>query len=93
MGIARRRAAHHMHAAMKALHFLRFASDATILALIAGGVLAISALAAWRDVRRRRRRNIDAVGIMPWRDIAAISSIAGLVMLAMAVMGWIKGDG
>ena len=82
-----------MHAAMKALHFLRFASDATILALIAGGVLAISALAAWRDVRRRRRRNIDAVGIMPWRDIAAISSIAGMVLLAMAVMGWIKGDG
>ena len=80
-----------MHAAMKALHFLRFASDATILALIAGGVLAISALAAWRDVRRRRRRNIDAVGIMPWRDIAAISSIAGFVLLAMAVMGWIKG--
>ena len=38
-----------MHAAMKALHFLRFASDATILALIAGGVLALSALAVWGD--------------------------------------------
>jgi len=82
-----------MHAAMKALHFLRFASDATILALIAGGVLMLSAFAFWGDVRRRRRRNIDAVGLMPWRDIAAISSIAGMVLLAMAVMGWIKGDG
>ena len=71
--------------------FLLFASDATILALIAGGVLALSALALWRDRKRRQRSEIDAVGLMPWRDIAALSCFAGLVMLAMAVMGWIRG--
>ncbi len=71
--------------------FLRFASDATVLALVAGGLLALSALAVWGDRRRRLRRDIDAVGLMPWRDIAAFSSFAGLALLAMAVMGWLKG--
>jgi len=80
-----------MHAAMSLLHFLRFASDATITGLIAGAVLALSVLALWGDARRRRRREIDAVGLMPWRDIAALTSIAGFVLLAMAVMGWIRG--
>lgn len=71
--------------------FLLFASDATILALVAMAVLALSVLAFWRDRRRRQRREIDAVGLLPWRDIAALTCFAGLVMLAMAVMGWIRG--
>jgi hypothetical protein len=71
--------------------FLLFASDATLFAVAAAGVLAISVLAFWRDRRRRQRREPDAVGLLPWRDIAALSSIAGLVMLAVAVMGWIRG--
>lgn len=71
--------------------FLLFASDATILALVAGALLALSALALWGDRRRRRRREIDAVGLMPWRDIAALACFAGLVLLAMAAMGWIRG--
>lgn len=72
-------------------HFLRFASDATIIGLIAGGLLALSALAFWGERRRRLRREVDAVGLMPWRDIAALSCFAGLALLAMAVMGWLRG--
>jgi len=72
-------------------HYLLLASDATILALIAAALLALSGLALWGDVRRRRRRHIDAVGLMPWRDIAALACFAGLILLAMAVVGWLKG--
>ena len=72
-------------------HSLLLASDATILALVAGAMLALSALAMWGDARRRRRRQIDAVGLMPWRDIAALACFAGLILLAMAVVGWIRG--
>ena len=71
--------------------FLRFASDATLIAMLAASLLALSGLAFWGDMRRRRRRDIDAVGVMPWRDIAAIASFAGLALLAMAVMGWLRG--
>ena len=61
------------------------------VAMVAMAVLALSGLAFWRDRRRRQRREIDAVGLLPWRDIAALTCFAGLVMLAMAVMGWIRG--
>jgi len=71
--------------------FIRFASDATIAALAGGGLLALSGIAVWGERRRQGRRHVDAVGIMPWRDIAALTSFAGLVLLAMAVMGWLKG--
>jgi hypothetical protein len=75
---------------MKWPEFLLFASDATLAAL-AGGSLLLVSLAAWLgEHRRRRRRNIDAVGLMPWRDIAALSLFAGLILLAMAVTGWLQ---
>lgn len=71
--------------------FLRFASDATRYGLAGGGLLLISAIAVWGDRRRARRKDPDAVGIMPWRDIAALSSFAGLALLAFAGMGWLAG--
>jgi hypothetical protein len=37
-----------------------------------------------------RRKAIDAVGWMPWRDVAALSLFAGFVLLAVAVTGWLK---
>ena len=80
-----------MPAAMHEPQFLRFASDATIVAFVAGGMLSLSALAMWRDHRRKKRHQIDAVGLLPWRDIAAVTCFAGLILLGMAVMGWIRG--
>ena len=72
-------------------HFLRFASDATFAGLLGLGLLALSGLAVWGEKRRRERSDIDAVGLLPWRDIAALSSFAGLVLVAMAGVGLIKG--
>lgn len=72
-------------------YFLRFAGEASWLVYSGLGLLALSALAAWGDYRRLHRRNIDAVGVMPWRDLSAMTSFAGLVLLAVGLLGWIGG--
>jgi hypothetical protein len=69
--------------------FIRFASEATILGLWGGGLLLVSIVAAVGDLRRRRRRHIDAVGWVPWRDLSVVTAFAGLVLLAMATSGWL----
>lgn len=71
--------------------FITFASDATIYGLWGGGLLSLSAFSSWRDNRRRKRKQIDRVGIMPWRDIAALTGFAGLALLAFAGVGWLRG--
>lgn len=71
--------------------FIRFASDATVLGLWGGALLLVSIIAAVGDWRRRRRRHIDAVGWVPWRDLSAVTAFAGLVLMAMAASGWLKG--
>ena len=68
-----------------------FASDATRYVMVGAVLLAVSALAMWRDRRRAKRRDMDRVGIMPWRDIAALTTMGGLIVLAFGVMGWIRG--
>ena len=70
--------------------FILFASDATIVGLWGAGMLCLSLVAFLGDRRRMRRKTIDAVGWMPWRDVAAISLFAGLVLLAVAATGWLK---
>lgn len=71
--------------------WIEFASDATRFGLWGGGFLLLSALSIWGDRRRAKRRNVDAVGLMPWRDIAALSTFIGVALLSFAVMGWIRG--
>jgi hypothetical protein len=70
--------------------FIRFASEATIAGLWGGALLLLSLLAMFGDMRRRRRTDINAVGWVPWRDLAALSAFAGVVLLAMAASGWMQ---
>lgn len=72
-------------------HFLVFASDAARYMIAGGVLLAISAVAFLGDRRRMRRTAIDDVGLMPWRDIAALSTFAGLALLAYGGVGLLKG--
>lgn len=69
--------------------FIRFASQATLFGLWGAAMLAVALIAFFGDRRRMKRRKIDAVGWMPWRDVAALSLFAGFVLLAVAVTGWL----
>jgi hypothetical protein len=69
--------------------FIRFASEATLFGLWGAAMLTVAVIAFIGDRRRMRRKAIDAVGWMPWRDVAALSLFAGFVLLAVAVTGWL----
>jgi hypothetical protein len=68
--------------------FIRFASTATVAGLWGGARLLVSFIAMVGDLRRRRRRHIDSVGWVPWRDVSALTAFAGMVLVAMAASGW-----
>jgi len=71
--------------------FLLFASDATLVGLVGGALLAVSVLALLGERRRKRRKHIDAVGWMPWTTLSVLTTFAGLSLLAVAASGWLKG--
>ncbi|VVT19406.1 hypothetical protein [Erythrobacter sp. EC-HK427] len=76
---------------MKWPAFLLLSSDATRYVMAGGALLVLSAIAAFGERRRARRKHPDAVGIMPWRDIGALSMFAGLALCAFGIVGWIRG--
>jgi hypothetical protein len=51
--------------------------------------LTISIIAWFGDRRRMRRSNPDAVGFMPWRDLAFCASILSLATLGIAAREWL----
>jgi hypothetical protein len=71
--------------------FLLFASDATLVGLSGGASLVIAVIALLGERRRLRRKHIDAVGWMPWTTLSVVATFAGLSLLAMAAMGWLRG--
>lgn len=55
--------------------------EAWIRASVYAAALALVAIIAWRGDRRRMRRSVpDAVGWMPWRDIAFWAAFGGFLM-------------
>ena len=52
--------------------------------------LVVAVIAGLGDRRRRRRDDPDAVGFMPWRDLAFWASLAALVMLGLAGQAWLN---
>ncbi|MFB0613267.1 hypothetical protein [Aurantiacibacter poecillastricola] len=71
--------------------WIRFANDATVYGLWGAALLSLSGFSAWRDYRRKKRHDIDRVGLLPWRDIGALTGFAGLALMAFACVGWIGG--
>ena len=71
--------------------FIRFASEATLFGLWGGAMLTVAVIAFIGDRRRMRRRRIDAVGWVPWSTLSVLTTFAGLSLLAMAAMGWLRG--
>ncbi|MCH7627529.1 hypothetical protein [Novosphingobium percolationis] len=65
--------------------------DLTPLQLLVGGgvfLLALSALAGWRDRRNLRRADLDRVSLINWRPLSAISLMVAIVALSAAAHLW-----
>jgi hypothetical protein len=77
--------------AVKEPDVLLFASDATLLGLVAGGLLAVALMAAVAERRRVRRKAIDAVGWVPWLTVFFLSFFPGVMLMLLAVKGWLTG--
>lgn len=61
----------------------------TLLLPAVGAV--VLALAAWRaDRRRMQRSDPDAVGMLPWRDVAFWSTFAAVLLLGAALRQWVR---
>ena len=45
----------------------------------------IAAAAEYADYRRRHRRDVDAVGFMPWRGIALVGVAVAILAAALAL--------
>lgn len=71
--------------------FLLFASDATLVALAGGALVALALIALWAERRRVKRKRIDAVGFMPWTAIFLIAGFVGMTLLGLGVTGWLSG--
>ena len=51
--------------------------------------LVVAIFAYWGDRRRMRRIHPDAVGFMPWRDVAFWASLLAIVALGFGVREWL----
>lgn len=79
-----------MAPAMDLRHDLLFASDAALLGLAGAGCLLLAILAWQGQVRRQRRRHLDAVGWVPWSSLSLLLFGVGLLALLVAVLGLLK---
>lgn len=70
---------------------LRFASDAELLAWVAGLCLLFALFALWAERRRGKRRNLDAVGWVPWNALFFMAAFAGAGLGAAAIKGLVAG--
>ena len=76
---------------MDGLEFLLFASDATLVGLGGGALLLVALVAFVGERRRSKRKQIDAVGWMPWTTVSVACFFVGTILLAMAGSGWLGG--
>lgn len=49
---------------------------------------AVASAAVWAERRRLRRKNLDAVGFMPWTAIYLTSFLAAIVLFGLTAREW-----
>jgi len=53
--------------------------------MIAGATAALTVVSGWAEHRRLRRRNIEAVGFMPWGLLTVLGVMGTLFAVAFAI--------
>ena len=66
-------------------------SDFSTMRAIGLAAALIAALAWWGDRRRVRRRNLDAVGWVPWTPVFFVALLVACVTLGLAARVWFAG--
>ncbi|MBO9600882.1 MAG: hypothetical protein J7496_00090 [Novosphingobium sp.] len=69
---------------------LRFASEATIAGLWGMGCFLAAGFTIWADHRRARRRDVDRAGWVPWPKLFFAFTLVGVVLMTMALKGWVS---
>jgi len=76
---------------MHLMHSFLLLSVAARLALVGGLCVLLGALAWLGQVRRTRRKQIDAVGWVPWTGLSLLFCGAGLLLLLVGGQAWLRG--
>lgn len=63
-----------------------FEDPAHLLWTLAAAFAALTALAAWRDHVRGRRRDLDRPGWVPWTGVTVLALLLAVVCGALAVV-------
>ncbi|MFA6117119.1 MAG: hypothetical protein WC729_24185 [Sphingomonas sp.] len=50
----------------------------------AGGSLALAIVAGFRDRRRKRRANLDSIGLVDWPTVQVLALIAAAILASIA---------
>ena len=66
-------------------------SDFATMRAIGIAAALIAALAWWGVRRRVRRRDLDAVGWMPWTPVFFVALMVACVALGLAAKAWLTG--
>jgi hypothetical protein len=71
-----------------------FPDDITPVVLTCGSgavLLIISLLAGWADRRHMRRRDLDRISLINWRNVSAIALMPAIVLLSIGAHLWFSG--
>lgn len=77
--------------AMPYAHFLALYRDVVTLAVAGLACALVAGWSIWAEIRRYRRKRMDAVGFMPWTAIHLVALLGACVFLGLAAHDWFTG--
>ncbi len=72
------------------LFFPYLSSDADRMAVWGLLAASLAMIASLAERRRMKRARIDRVGLVPWAPVFLLAFLAAVVLLGLAVRGWLN---